>query len=149
MRVYQFCLHQVYDIASASTRQLTAACADCHHPPAGPSDMSPRSSLQQQCLLRTAPPPNADAAVQAAMLDLRLTSALGRLVVALLPALSAGDVQAAAVMTMALEVATVLANPSVCLDPQQPASKRAAQECPPVSEVCSMVQSSPLTSLAA
>ena len=69
------------------------------------------------------------------MLDLRLTHALARLVGALLPALSAGDSQAAAVMTMALEVATVLANPSVCLDPQQPASKRASHECPPVSEV--------------
>ena len=69
------------------------------------------------------------------MLDLRLTNALARLVGALMPALSAGDSQAAAVMTMALEVATVLANPSVCLDPQLPASKRATQECPPVSEV--------------
>ena len=69
------------------------------------------------------------------MLDLRMTSGLARLLAALLPALGGGDALAGAVATMALEVVTVLANPTVCLHPQQPAALRASQECPQKSEV--------------
>lgn len=47
-----------------------------------------------------------------------------------------GGPEAAALATMALEVATVLVNPDCCLNPQAPASTRATTDCPPLSEVC-------------
>ena len=72
---------------------------------------------------------------QAAMLDLRVTSGLARLLGALLPAMGNGDPVAGAAATMALEVVFVLANPTVCLNPQQPAAQRAVQEAPSKAEV--------------
>ena len=72
---------------------------------------------------------------QAAMLDLRVTSGLARLLGALLPAMGSGDPVAGAAATMALEVVFVLANPTVCLNPQQPAAQRAVQEAPSKAEV--------------
>ena len=77
--------------------------------------------------------------MQAALLDLRVTNHIGRLLARLVPVLgtgSTGGAEAAALATMALEVATVLVNPDCCLNPQSPATTRALSDCPPLTEVC-------------
>lgn len=76
--------------------------------------------------------------MQAALLDLRVTGHIGRLLARLVPVLgtgSTGGAEAAALATMALEVATVLVNPDCCLNPQSPATSRAQSDCPPLTEV--------------
>jgi hypothetical protein len=66
---------------------------------------------------------------QAPMLDLGVIVYLGRLLGRLVPA-SAESEEAVALCTMALEVATVLFNSDVCLDPSVDVSIRLLQECP-------------------
>ena len=75
---------------------------------------------------------------QAALLDAGCGAALGQLLARLLPGLGSDSGragEAGALVTMALEVVTVLANPDVCLDPALPAERRAAEECLGVPEV--------------
>lgn len=68
-----------------------------------------------------------------------LAQLLARLVAALGGSLTAGDVggpaEAAALATMALEVATALTNPAIALNPAMPAPQRTREECPLVEEV--------------
>jgi hypothetical protein len=63
------------------------------------------------------------------MLDLGVIVYLGRLLGRLVPA-SAESEEAVALCTMALEVATVLFNSDVCLDPSVDVAVRLLQECP-------------------
>ena len=67
---------------------------------------------------------------------MRCTSQIGRLLARLVPVLGLeGGPEAAALTTLALEVATVLVNPDCCLNPQSSASARAVADCPALSEV--------------
>lgn len=80
--------------------------------------------------------------MQAALLDLGAVGALAQLLARLVAALgggpagdAGGPAEAAALATMALEVATALTNPAIALNPAMPAPQRTREECPLVEEV--------------
>lgn len=73
-------------------------------------------------------------AIKAALLDSPLPLRLAELIGAVLaPRLADAEAapEAAAVLTMALEVAVVLCDPGVCLDPLAPPEARSAEDAPP------------------
>lgn len=77
---------------------------------------------------------------QAAFLQLEVAAGLARLLAAAAAPEAAhrpgyDETEAAAVATMALEAATVLLSPEVCLDPALPAEQRAVTDTPPLPEV--------------
>jgi len=75
--------------------------------------------------------------VQAALLDAGCAAVLGQLLARLVPGAAdpAKGAEARALTTMALEIATVLCNPDVCLDPSLSLEQRAVDECVGASEV--------------
>lgn len=66
---------------------------------------------------------------------------LGQLLARLVPGAAdpAKGAEARALTTMALEIATVLCNPDVCLDPSLSLEQRAVEECVDASEVCTAI----------
>ncbi|CAL8468510.1 g8050 [Coccomyxa elongata] len=80
-------------------------------------------------------------AIKAALLDAGCAAALGQLLARLVPAAAdpAKAAEAGALITMALEIITVLCNIDVCLDPSLSPEQRAIDECVGTNEAGSVV----------